>query len=247
MAVSDYVNVFGESATEKDLEHIFDVLNENNDDRIQFREFIKHTENCGFKPGRDDVRKVFDHIADGNVINKRTWINGINIAHENPLTRECYSKILSGGQYDPQPKRSEIHIDDITKSIKDIKADWRRRILCMESLARQLTNDKLSTDKFHTLFRSNHVGLTKQCRDRRSNVMRVACETEAKIIQKWKKQFSKYSCPLIESLYEIVRLKIEINSVAGGAERTEDTVIVLDRASYENICFVCVVTSQNQK
>ena len=215
MAVSNYSNVFGETATNEDLEHIFDVLNENNDDRIQFREFVKHIENCGMKCSRDDARKVFDHIssiANDKVINKHCWVNGINIANQNPLTQQAYQCILSGGQYDPQHGRSEIDLDEITKMLKDTKADWRKRIECMESLSRQLTSEKLSVDKFHSIFRSNHVGLTKQARDRRSNVMRVACETEAKIIRRWRKEFSKYGTTLIEYMYELVRLKIAINN-----------------------------------
>lgn len=218
MAVSKYTTAFGEPATERDLIHIFDVLNENNDDRIQFREFTKHIEKCGCKLNRDDARKVFDHIstlADDKIINKHAWVNGVNIAHENVLTDKIYKAIISGGQYDPQPGRSEIDLDEITKTLKDTKAEWRKRIECMESLSRQLTTNKMSTDKFHSIFRSNHVGLTKQARDRRSNVMRVACETEAKLICRWKKEFSKYGCTLIEHIYELVRLKIEINNRCG--------------------------------
>merc|ERR1719203_2037205 len=116
MAASNYTNIFGEQASYEDLDHIFDVLNENNDHRIQYREFVKHTENCGFKASKEDTRNVFDHIctlSDNKVINKKAWIGGIDIAHENPLTRECYTKILCGGQYDPQPSRSEMSIDDI--------------------------------------------------------------------------------------------------------------------------------------
>ena len=220
MAVSNYTNCFGEPATEEDLIHIFDVLNENNDDRIQFREFQKFIDNCGCKLNRDDARKAFDHIADladDKIINKYAWVNGINRANENPLTEKCYRRIVAGGQYDPQPGRSEIDLDEITKTLKDTKAEWRKRIECMESLSRQLTTEKMSTDKFHSIFRSNHVGLTKQARDRRSNVMRVACETEAKIIRRWTKEFSKYGCTLIEYIYELIRIKIKVNNQYGKA------------------------------
>eukprot|EP01084_Bolivina_argentea_P140316 246719_1 len=219
MAVSSYENVFGERASERDLNHIFDVLNENNDDRIQFRQFVTHTTNCGFKPGKEEIRQVFDHIASisgqSNVINKHAWINAINIAHTNPNTQKCYRAILRGGQYDPQQNRSERDLDDINKKLKDISAEWRVRIECMESLSRQLTREKLSVDKFHSIFRLNHIGLTKQARDRRSNVMRVACEAEAKIIQRWKSQYSKYGTALIEYMYELIRLKINVNNMMG--------------------------------
>ncbi len=66
-----------------------------------------YTYNC------HDLKLVFDHIASlsgDNIINKKAWIGGINIAHEKDLTRKCYMKIISGGQYDPQPKRVNTNV-----------------------------------------------------------------------------------------------------------------------------------------
>ena len=218
MAVSNYTNCFGEAASNYDLQHIFDVLNQNNDDRIPFRDFVKHCENAGFRKCNDDLKAVFDHIctiSNANHINKKAFIGGVDIAHQSALTEECYTHIISGGQYDPQPGRDEIDLNDILKSLKDTKAEWSYRVQCMESLARQLTVQSLSADKFHSIFRGHHIGMTKQLRDRRSNVMRVASQAEAKLIARWKREFQKYGGTLIEYTYELVRVKIDVVNKMG--------------------------------
>lgn len=49
-----------------------------------------------------------------------------------------------------------------------------------------------------------------KCKERRSQVMRVACETFGKILLKWKRDFIRYAPKTIEHLYELIRQKIEI-------------------------------------
>eukprot|EP01084_Bolivina_argentea_P108198 193353_1 len=220
-AIANYTNVFGSPATKHDLEHIFDILNETNDDRIVFRDFDKQVQRIGLKINSEQLHQAYDHIAtsinkSSKAITKESWVSGIEIAHTQPHTHKIYKYILIGGQYDAQKKRKEISYDEIKKTLADTKkSGWKYRIECMESLCRQLTAKKITTDKFHSIFRIHHIPLIKQAKDRRSNVMRVACETLAKIIIKYKNEFLRYSYKTIEYIFELIRQKIFVVHITG--------------------------------
>eukprot|EP01084_Bolivina_argentea_P237861 399640_1 len=218
-SVSKYRNVFNEPATVQNLSHIFDILDDKNDDRIIFRDFVMHMEHVGLKLDKKAQKKVYDHISSSvkrnRNITKESWIKGINIAHKQANTKKLYEYILSGNQYNTQAGREEIDMEEIRIKLKDMKAPWMYRIECMESLCRQITNKSLKTDKFHEKFRNYHIGLTVQARDRRSSVSRVACEVLAKIILRWKNDYLKYAYTTIEYIYELVRQKIQVVHESG--------------------------------
>eukprot|EP01084_Bolivina_argentea_P067255 122516_1 len=221
--IPNYSNVFGDKATIHDLEHIFDILNETNDDRIISRDFNKIVANVGLKLEPDELKTAYNHIAasvdkKSKAITKESWCKGIHIAHEQPNTHKIYKSVLGGGQYNPQKKRKEISLADIQTALKDTKkSPWLHRIACMESLCRQLTtkSKKMTTEKFHNIFRVHHIPLIKQAKDRRSNVMRVACEVLSKIIMRWGNVYLRYAYSTITYIYELVRLKIFVVHITG--------------------------------
>eukprot|EP01083_Nonionella_stella_P303820 1053073_1 len=221
--IPNYSNVFGDKATIHDLEHIFDILNETNDDRIISRDFNKIVANVGLKLEPDELKTAYNHIAasvdkKSKAITKESWCKGIHIAHEQPNTHKIYKSVLGGGQYNPQKKRKEISLADIQTALKDTKkSPWLHRIACMESLCRQLTtkSKKMTTEKFHNIFRVHHIPLIKQAKDRRSNVMRVACEVLSKIIMRWGNVYLRYANSTITYIYELVRLKIFVVHITG--------------------------------
>ena len=124
----------------------------------------------------------------------------------------CLSPVV---QYDPQPDREEIAMNEIRSNLKDTKATWTYRVECMESFCRQITRGSVSTEQFHDAFRGMHLCLTTQAKDRRSNVSRVACECLAKIMTRFKGEYLKYSYTTIEYLYELVRQKIKVVHESG--------------------------------
>ena len=194
-------------------------MNERNEDRITFRDFTKQFDAVGMKLDQKQMKKVYDHIASSvkkeRYITSKTWVKGIDIAHKQANTKALYTAILNGKQYDPQPGREEIDMEEIRIKLKDTKAPWMYRVECMESLSRQITVKSMKSDKFHTLFRQYHISLTVQAKDRRSGVSRVACEVFAKIILRWKNEFLKYSYTTIEYIYELVRQKIKVVHESG--------------------------------
>lgn len=197
----------------------------NNDDRVSFKDFVKVLENVGItEQSRDELRQGFDDICkcdtnnpNSNVISKSAFINGVKQSTQSANVREMYTKILGGGQYDPQSGRSEMSLDEISDSIDDTKDDWQHRILSMQSLTRQITNTSLTLDRFHSMFRTYHECFLKQSGDRRTQVMRVACESLAKIVLRWKADFVRYANKTIEKMMESVRQKIEITHMSGAA------------------------------
>ena len=211
--------MFGEPATKENLSHIFDIMNERNEDRITFRDFSKQFEHVGLKFDQKAMKKVYDHIASSikkeRYITSKTWVKGIDIAHKQSNTKALYTAILAGKQYDPQPGRAEIDLEEIRIKLQDTKAPWMYRVECMESLSRQITVSSMNSDKFHSLFRQYHISLTKQAKDRRSGVSRVACECFAKIILRWKNEFLRYSYTTIEYIFELVRQKIKVVHESG--------------------------------
>ena len=173
---------------------------------------------------RDELRAAFDDIAKCdpnnsslNVITKNSFVSGIELSSESANIREIYEKILGGGQYDPQSGRKEIDLDEIRDSIDDRKDDWQHRILAMQSLTRQITDTEMTLDRFHSMFRSYYECFLKQSEDRRTQVMRVACESLAKIVLRWKGDFVRYANKTIDKMMESVRQKIEITHISGAA------------------------------
>eukprot|EP01084_Bolivina_argentea_P269933 458878_1 len=217
--ISQYKTAFNQPATKATLVHLFMVLNNKNDKQIVFRDFAVHIENMGLPFDMKQQRKVYDQIArcvkKGRAITKDSWVKGIEIAQQHPNVRATYAAIISGKQYDPQPGRQEIDLDELRVKLTDLKAPWMYRVECMQSLCRQITNKSLSKDKFHELFRQYHISLTRQAKDRRSNVSRVACEAFSKIMLYWGNEFLKYSYTTIEYLYELVRQKIAVVHQSG--------------------------------
>ena len=194
-------------------------MNERNEDRITFRDFAKQFDAVGLKLDQKAQKKVYDHIASSvkkqRYITSKTWVQGITVAHKQANTKALYTAILGGKQYDPQPGREEIEMEEIRIKLKDTKAPWMYRVECMESLSRQITVSSMKTQKFHELFRQYHISLTVQAKDRRSGVCRVACECFAKIILRWKNEFLKYSYTTIEYIFELVRQKIKVVHESG--------------------------------
>ena len=68
-------------------------------------------------------------------------------------------------------------------------------------------------DRFHSMFRTYHECFLKQSGDRRTQVMRVACESLAKIVLRWRADFVRYANKTIEKMMESVRQKIEITHI----------------------------------
>ena len=155
------LNIFGVIATKEEAGHIFDNLNETNDDRLPFKIFHNHCENIGIKLSKNDIRKVYDEICkygnEKNNITRKALLNGFDKCNKNKNMKLIYNKMINGGQYDPQKGRKEINIKDIAKTIKNTKADWKLRIKNMESFSRQLTNNKFDSKQFHELMRDKGI------------------------------------------------------------------------------------------
>ena len=100
--VSNFKNVFDEPATKDNLSHIFDIMNEKNEDRIAFRDFSRYIERIGVPLDSKALKKVYDHIVSSvkkqRYLTKETWKKGINIAHKHEDTSTLYTAILSGMQ-----------------------------------------------------------------------------------------------------------------------------------------------------
>ena len=146
--------------------------------------------NAGVSLNAQALRVVYDKIAGsvkgGKFVTKASWTRGVEGAHRHRDTQRVYAAMVSGGQYDAQPGRCEVAPDEVRRQLKDVKAPWMARIECMQSLSRRLTARALSASQFHDGYRAHHISLTKQARDRRSGVARVACECLAKLILRWR-------------------------------------------------------------
>ena len=162
--VSKYKNAFNEPSTTQSLHHVFDIMNDKNEDRIVFRDFTKHVEHVGVQLDSKALRRVYDHISSsikkGRYITTKSWVKGIKIAHKESNTQMVYDAILSGKVYDYQPGREEIDMEEIRITLKETKAPWTYRVECMESFCRQITSPKLNKDKFHELFRQYHISVS---------------------------------------------------------------------------------------
>merc|ERR1719242_518834 len=225
-SVSNFKNVFNEPATIANLEHIYETWNQTNDDRIPFREFKKHLENAGLKLDDSKLQSAYQSLSiqftsTFSTMTKKSWVSGIESTTSDNTLHIIYSHILSGAEYDYQSGRSELKLKVIAQKLKDTtKCPWIERIECMQSLSRQLTSPKLSSSKFHDIFRLHSSGLLKQAKDRRSGVMRVACECVAKLVLRWKDEYLRYAYATMETMLELVRQKIQIVRLSGLAVLT---------------------------
>ena len=84
------------------LEHIYDILNQNNDDRITFSQFSKHVKDAGVKLNDSALRQCFECIAnsvsESKTISKESWIGGIKLSRNNEDVFCVYEHILNGSQ-----------------------------------------------------------------------------------------------------------------------------------------------------
>merc|ERR1719242_263208 len=135
--ISNFKNVFNEPATLSNLEHIYEIWNQTNDDRIPFREFKNHLENAGLKLDESTLKSAYQSLAvqfssTFSTMTKKSWISGIELTSSDSTLHSIYSHILSGSQYDYQSGRVEVKLSVIVKKLKDTaKCPWTERIECM--------------------------------------------------------------------------------------------------------------------
>lgn len=210
----EILNPFGEPLSEADIQYAFDMCDENGDRRITYKEFEACCENLGIEMSEQNLKAYFKSMdADHNhALDYEEFKQALmNVQPDNV---GVWEKMLGASALDLQPTSDDPSIDDIVKLLSSKKAEWRERVGALQSFAKHAVQP-MKKSKFDGLMRKVREPMMTQLGDRRSIVVRECCIVIAKICLVRQKWMTRWVPRILEVLFEVIRMNVDIMSVSG--------------------------------
>jgi len=207
------LNPFGEPLTDADIQYAFEKADENNDRRIQFKEFEKCVIGLGLEVTKKSLKELFQKLdADNNkILDLDEFRTALNMVQQDNV--EIWSRWLSMSTLDMKPGPNDPSVEEIAKILNNKRAPWADRIEHMHYFAKKAVQ-KMPKKKFDALMRPVREPLINQLQDRRSAVVRECCIVIAKIAMVQEKNMTRWAPRILEALFFAIRQKVDIIAVS---------------------------------
>jgi len=207
------LNPFGEPLSDADIQYAFDKCDENQDKRIQLKEFKKAIAGMGLDMEENEIREFFDSVDENKdkVLDFEEFRSAL--LNMQPNFTNIWSSWLSKSSLEMKPDKNTASIEKIAEILSNKRAPWKDRIDMMHDFTHRAVQ-KMSQKKFDALMRPVREPLITQLSDRRSTVVRECCIVIAKIAIVQKGKMTRWAPRILESLFTVIRLKVEIMSIS---------------------------------
>jgi len=211
--VSSILNPFGEPLSDADIQYAFEKCDENNDQRIQLKEFKKALAGMGLDLDADEIKKFFKSVDENhdNVLDYSEFKSALTSMQ--PDYVDIWSQWLSKGVLDMAPDNDTPSIEEIAKLLSNKRANWKDRITHMHAFAKHAVQ-KMGKSKFDKIMRPIREPLILQLTDRRSAVVRECCIVIAKVAIVQKGKMTRWAPRILEALFSVIRMKVEIMNIS---------------------------------
>jgi len=210
----EILNPFGEPLSGADIQYAFDMCDENDDRRITYKEFKACAENLGIEMSEKNLKAYFtsmdkdqNHALDFGEFKEAL----LNVQPDNV---GVWQKMLGASALDLQPTSEDPSIDDIVKLLSTKRAPWRERVGALQSFAKHAVQP-MKKGKFDGIMRKVREPMMTQLGDRRSIVVRECCIVIAKVSLVRQKWMTRWVPRILEVLFEVIRMNVDIMSVSG--------------------------------
>jgi len=207
------LNPFGEPLTDADIQYAFEKCDENSDQRIQLKEFKKALIGMGLDLEASEVKKFFQSVDENgdNVLDYEEFKSALTDLQPDYL--EIWTQWLSKSSLDMAPDADTPNIETIAKVLGNKRSPWTDRISHVQAFAKHAVQ-KMNKSKFDKMMRPIREPLILQLSDRRSAVVRECCIVIAKIAIVQKGKMTRWAPRILEALFSVIRMKVEIMSIS---------------------------------